>query len=84
MLEFLNATIRDSADLLTQEDCLRCVTQNVMYTPINMDRETGQKKKREFAVDVLTNDLFPHCPSEKKETILPRLYDKSSYTGKYW
>jgi DNA-directed RNA polymerase II subunit RPB2 len=67
MLEFLNATIRDSADLLTQEDCLRCVTQHVMYTPINMDRETGQKKKREFAVDVLNNDLFPHCPTSKKK-----------------
>ena len=43
MLEFINASIRDAADLLTQEDCLSCVTQHVMYTPINMDRETGQK-----------------------------------------
>ena len=67
MLEFINASIRDAADLLTQEDCLSCVTQHVMYTPINMDRETGQKKKREFAVDVLRNDLFPHCPTNKKK-----------------
>ena len=38
-----------------------------MYTPINMDKETGQKKKLEFAMDVLNNDLFPHCPTKKKK-----------------
>jgi hypothetical protein len=32
-----------------------------MYTPINMDKETGAKKKHEFALDILNNDLFPHC-----------------------
>uniref|UniRef100_A0A6C0IJH2 DNA-directed RNA polymerase n=1 Tax=viral metagenome TaxID=1070528 RepID=A0A6C0IJH2_9ZZZZ len=66
-LDFLNASIRDSSEYITQEDCLRCVTQHVMYTPINMDRETGQKKKREFAMDVLNNDLFPHCPTKQKK-----------------
>ena len=67
ILEFLNASIRDSSEYITQEDCLRYVIQNVMFTPINMDRETGQKKKREFAMDVLNNDLFPHCNSVKKK-----------------
>ena len=32
-----------------------------MYTPINMDKETGIKKKQEFTMDILNNDLFPHC-----------------------
>jgi len=32
-----------------------------MYTPINMDKETGARKKHEFTLDILGNDLFPHC-----------------------
>ena len=32
-----------------------------MYTPLHMDKETGARKKRQFTVDVLENDLFPHC-----------------------
>ena len=66
-VEFINATVRDSAEYLSQEECIQYITQHVMYTPINMDRETGQLKKREFAMDVLTNDLFPHCPTQKKK-----------------
>jgi DNA-directed RNA polymerase II subunit RPB2 len=33
----------------------------VIYTPINMDKETGARKKYEFTLDVLHSDLFPHC-----------------------
>ena len=32
-----------------------------MYTPINMDKESGEQKKKEFTINVLNNDLFPHC-----------------------
>ena len=35
-----------------------------MFTPINMDKITGDRKKKEFALDVLNNDLFPHCKSK--------------------
>jgi DNA-directed RNA polymerase beta subunit len=35
-----------------------------MYTPINMDKETGIKKKQEFTMDILNNDLFPHCQNQ--------------------
>ena len=38
-----------------------------MYTPINMDKEKGARKKREFTVNVLNNDLFPHCKTEKQK-----------------
>ena len=31
----------------------------VAYTPLNMDKETGIRKKHEFTMDVLNNDLFP-------------------------
>ena len=39
-----------------------------MYTPINMTPEEGIAKKKEFTVNVLSNDLFPHC-KEKVQKI---------------
>ena len=61
LLDCLQASIIDANKYPTKEDSLRHITASVAYTPINMDKETGQRKKQEFAVDVLKNDLFPHC-----------------------
>jgi DNA-directed RNA polymerase II subunit RPB2 len=57
----LQASIIEADKYLTQEDCIKYITSFVMYTPINMDKETGAKKKHEFTLDILNNDLFPHC-----------------------
>ena len=61
ILKFLKASVIDANKYITTEDALKHITSFVAYTPINMDKETGSKKKREFAIDVLNNDLFPHC-----------------------
>jgi len=61
MLASLQASIIDSNKHLTQEECIRYITTFAMYTPINMDKETGIKKKQEFTMEILNNDLFPHC-----------------------
>ena len=61
MLYALKGSIIEANKYITKEDALKHIINNVMYTPINMDKETGLKKKREFALDVLNNDLFPHC-----------------------
>ena len=61
LLEALQASVIDSDKHLTQEECIRYITSFAMYTPINMDKETGAKKKHEFTLDILNNDLFPHC-----------------------
>ena len=61
LLEALQASVIESDKLLTQEECVRYITSFAMYTPINMDKETGAKKKQEFTLDILNNDLFPHC-----------------------
>jgi len=65
-LEALQGSIIDSNSVLTQEDALKIVTSHVMYTPINMDKESGARKKRDFTVEILKNDLFPHCSTEKQ------------------
>jgi DNA-directed RNA polymerase II subunit RPB2 len=57
----LQASIIDANKILTQDDAVTYITTHVMYTPINMDKETGAIKKREFALDIINHDLFPHC-----------------------
>ena len=57
----LRASIIDANTTLTHEDAMRQITSIVMYTPLNMDKETGAKKKRDFAIEILNSDLFPHC-----------------------
>jgi len=61
LLEALQASVIDSDKFLTQEECIKYITSFAMYTPINMDKETGARKKHEFTLDILNNDLFPHC-----------------------
>lgn len=63
VLTRLQASIIDANKYMTQEDALRHITASVAYTPLNMDKETGIRKKREFTLEVLDNDLFPHCQS---------------------
>ena len=69
ILRFLQASIIDANKYMAKEDALRHITASVAYTPMNMDKETGSRKKREFAMDVLNNDLFPHC-----KTLTQKLY----------
>ena len=71
MLDALQPSINEANKFLTQEECVRYITSFVMYTPINMDKETGAKKKLEFTLEILHNDLFPHCNSmEQKKYFL--------------
>jgi len=69
LLQSLQASVIDSNIYLTQEESIKYITSFAMYTPINMDRETGIKKKLEFTMDILKNDLFPHC-----QTITQKIY----------
>jgi len=61
LLDCLQASVIDANKYMTKEDALKHIIALVAYTPINMDKETGARKKREFAIEVLNNDLFPHC-----------------------
>ena len=63
LLQALQASIMEGNTHLTQADCIAYITSYAMYTPINMDKETGARKKAEFTADILNNDVFPHCHS---------------------
>ena len=69
LLQCLQASMIDANKYMTQEDALRHITASVAFTPINMDKDTGARKKREFTIEVLDNDLFPHC-----QTVPQKLY----------
>ena len=57
----LQGSIVEANKILTQEDAIKYLMSHAMFTPINMDKESGAKKKYEFTMDILNNDLFPHC-----------------------
>jgi len=67
MLEALQGCIIDANKIMTQQDAVKFITTYAMYTPINMDKETGAKKKYEFTLEILNNDLFPHCHNETQK-----------------
>jgi len=77
MLQALQASIIEANKHLLQEECIKYITSFVMYTPINMDKETGIKKKHDFTLDILNNDLFPHC-----QTITQKIYFLGYMTNK--
>jgi DNA-directed RNA polymerase II subunit RPB2 len=67
MLPLLQASIIDSNQYLTQENAFNYIMSQVIFTPLNMDKETGIKKKHEFTDDVINNDLFPHCKTKTQK-----------------
>lgn len=67
MLIALRGSIVEANEYLTQENAVTYITNQVMYTPLNMDKETGARKKREFTLDVLNTDLFPHCKTMEQK-----------------
>ena len=70
IVDFLQASVIDSNKYHTKEDALKHITSYVAYTPMNMDKEKGIKKKNEFTNDVLNNDLFPHCKTQSQKLYL--------------
>jgi len=70
ILKCLEASVIDSNKYMVEEQALAHITSYVTYMPINMTREMGMRKKREFACEVLANDLFPHCKTKKQKLYL--------------
>ena len=67
MLFGLKASIIEANGFITQEDALEYIIGHAMYTPMNMDKETGILKKKKFTENVLDKDLFPHCITKKQK-----------------
>jgi len=85
MLSLLQASVIDGNKYMTQEECIQRITTYVAYTPMNMDKETGLRKKREFTTEVLENDVLPHCRTiEQKLYLLGYMTNKLLKTSMGW
>ena len=85
ILDNLQASIIEANKHLTMEESIKYITSYVIYTPINMDKETGAKKKHEFTLDVLNNDLFPHCQTKQQKIFfLGHMANKLSRANFEW
>ena len=70
MLYFLKASIVDANNCLTYNDAVNYIANNVIYVPLNQDREKAGTKKYNFALDVIANDIFPQCRTIKEKVYL--------------
>ena len=61
LLFHLQSSIVEANEYLTYDAAIRYIVSNVIYTPLNVDKDTGYKKKYDFALEVINNDIFPHC-----------------------
>ena len=85
MLYALQASVVDSNNYLTYDSAMRYITSNVIYTPLNVDKETGYKRKNEFAIEVINNDIFPHCKTNtQKIYMLGYMVNKLLQTSFNW
>ena len=58
LLDNLKASIIDANNILTQEDAIKYIISNVTYTYYTNDRDYNSKKKKEFAEEIMSNDIF--------------------------
>jgi DNA-directed RNA polymerase II subunit RPB2 len=66
-VKFLKGSIESTNQYIDQHDCIQYVKSCVIYTPINMTPEEGDKKKTDFTYDILEYDLFPNCKTKKEK-----------------
>ena len=66
-IDCIKASIVDSINYINQDTAMKYIIQQVIYTPLNLDKETGNQKKSQFANEVLNNDLFPHCHNKEQK-----------------
>lgn len=67
LLYALKASIVDANNYLTYDSAIKYIVSNVIYTPLNVDKETGYKRRLEFANEVINNDIFPHCKTNNQK-----------------
>ena len=78
LLFALRASIVEAQKYLTKEEAIQVIVNSAMFTPLNMDKATGERKKYEFTINVLENDLYPHCKTAQHKNLLFRIYGKQA------
>ena len=63
----LKGSIVDANEYMSYDSAIKYIVSNVIYTPLNVDKETGIKRKNDFALEVINNDIFPHCKTNEQK-----------------
>jgi len=61
LLNALKASMLDTQDVMSKEEAINYMIKHVTYMAINITPEEGYKQKRHFLLEMLENDLLPHC-----------------------
>jgi len=70
LMRNIQGSIVESNSTLTQECAMKQIISNIMFTThAGIDKETSIQLKKNFAEEVLKNDLFPHC-----RTVTQKIY----------
>ena len=67
LLYALRGSMVEASNHIDYEKALNYIVSHAAYTPLNMDKEMGIRKKREFTEEVLNSDLFPHCKTKEQK-----------------
>jgi DNA-directed RNA polymerase II subunit RPB2 len=68
LLYALRGSMVEASNHIDYEKAMNYIVSQAAYTPVNMDKEMGIRKKREFTEEVLNSDLFPHCKTKVQKT----------------
>jgi DNA-directed RNA polymerase II subunit RPB2 len=68
IMRSIQGSIVEANHVLTQESAMKQIISNIMFTThVGIDKETSATLKRNFANEVLNNDLFPHCRTNEQK-----------------
>lgn len=66
MFEVIKECIERAKNILTEEEAIDKIASYVSYVPTTRTKD-GIKNKRDFALEVLSTDLFPHCKTKAQK-----------------
>lgn len=69
LVRALRAAVVESSDILDMEQAKSHLTKCVQFTPFNVDQEKGEAMRRNYAMEAITTDLFPHCTTKKQKIL---------------
>jgi len=68
LMRCIQASIVESNKIITQECAMKQIIGNIMFTThAGIEKEKSVMMKRNFALEVLNNDLFPHCRTTEQK-----------------
>ena len=62
----LKGSVMEASEHLTQEAALAELAGQAMFSTVKLEKAVAVVKRREFILDVLENDLFPHCQNKEE------------------